>query len=84
MQIIVLVLLGLVFLTSKIAGILVVVMLGIIIHNSNHFVGSSSTENVNNAVPIDNKESGPSSKAPRKAAPEPNKAHQVCTEARCS
>ncbi|KAL8784092.1 MAG: hypothetical protein Q9195_009183 [Heterodermia aff. obscurata] len=61
MQIVVLVLLGLIILTSKTAGILALVMLGIILNNSNHFVGSSNVKDAAKATPKGRTEAGPSS-----------------------
>ena len=80
MQVIVLVLLGLIILTSKIAGVLAVVMLAIIIHNSKHFVSSSNVVNFDKAMPAGNMEIGSSSKNGRKVAKEAKKSNQVRTD----
>ena len=81
MQVIVLVLLGLIILTSKSAGVLAVAMLAIIIHNSKHAVDSSKAITSDKSMPVGNEEIGSRSINSGKAAKEPKKSDQVCTDA---
>ena len=75
MQTIVLVLLGLIIMTSKTAGILAVVMLGIIIHHSKHAIGSSDVQ--------DSGKVDQNAKTSKKEAKEPKESHKVCPKEHC-